>query len=116
MEIKTYKLKGSALDYAVAKCEWVQWVFETATTAEIVHDCHYSTRWIQGGPILDAHEITIDYRENETIARKWSDTLNNFVEARAAKKQGLLAAMRCYVAFHLGDTVDIPEELVNELD
>lgn len=131
MEVKTLKLDNAALAWAVALCERVETgITRTNKVCIDTHqdelppglasfdDCRWhiyrpESSWAQGGPIVDEQEITIDYRENETIARKWSDTLNNFIEARAGKKQGLLAAMRCYVAFKLGDSVEIPEELCN---
>lgn len=70
--------------------------------------------WGVGGPMLDREEITIDYRDNETQARKWSNKKNAFTTASAGKKQGLIAAMRCLVASRLGDEVDVPDELVNQ--
>lgn len=131
MEVKTLKLDNAALAWAVALCEQAKVGISSGKKVCIdthqdelplgiapFDDCRWhvyrpESSWAQGGPIVDDQEITIDYRGNETIARKWSDKLNNFIEARAGKKQGLLAAMRCYVAFKLGDTVDVPEELFN---
>ena len=71
-----------------------------------------SSNWMQGGPIIDENEITIDYREGQTLARIWCVEKQNFVEAYADKKQGLLAAMRCYVRFVVGDEIDVPDNLV----
>ncbi len=65
--------------------------------------------WSQGGPIADQEEISIDYRDNETQARKWMGM--DFIEARAGKRQGLIAAMRCRVLSKLGSTVQVPAEL-----
>lgn len=71
--------------------------------------CAFSTEWSQMGPIIDREEITIDYRDSETQARKW--TGDDFIHALAGKKRGLIAAARCYVASKLGETVEVPEEL-----
>lgn len=67
--------------------------------------------WDQGGPILDLEEVSIDYRDNETLARKWNGDKQDFVTMPAGKRQGLLAGMRCLVAFYLGDEVEIPDYL-----
>lgn len=119
MKVKTRELIGPALDWAVAKCE------ESRGLKLFVHpDFPYvgyemgrwcpTTDWGQGGPIIDDKEITIDYRDNETEARRWKPGEGDFVESRAGKKQGLLAAMRCYVASELGEEVEIPNDLIKE--
>lgn len=68
--MKTAELTGSALDWAVAKCEWVPWTFETATTAEIISDCHYSTDWAAAGPIIERERISIIRMEDGSIPDK----------------------------------------------
>ena len=117
-------LTGAALNWAVAKCEWVQWTFDTATTSEIVEDCHYSTNWAQGGPIIE-REVTKIFRN---VGGTWSAmilkdvpippedrgtslALTQRMQWNAAGPTPLIAAMRCYVASKLGDLIEIPEEL-----
>jgi hypothetical protein len=77
--------------------------------AQGVRPPRYTTDWSQGGPIID--------RENISLAGK--DPLHGCCAAMtqfATNKQegptNLIAAMRCYVASELGDTVEVPEELV----
>jgi hypothetical protein len=111
MLIKVSELRGAALHWTVAKCEG--FTKHAAASLVIMEAYSPSTNWAQGGPILDREEITIDYRDNETLAHKWSDELNDFIKAHAGKKQGLLAAMRCYVASKIGDTIEIPNELLD---
>jgi len=128
MKIKTSKLTGAALDWAVAKCEgrctdmlplWGEepdgesfWVLEGNT------ECMYSTNWNAGGPIIDRKKIRFD------------DLPDNGIRAFIRRPVGrsgmlimdcwdegitpLIAAMRCLVASTLGDEVEVPADLVNK--
>lgn len=104
MRVKTNELTGAALDWAVAKCEGVVYHGPAWTK--------YSTDWAQGGPIIEREGINLDnYAKNP----KWSAWTpapdRESGEAQAYGPTPLIAAMRCYVASKLGDTIDIPEEL-----
>jgi hypothetical protein len=69
----------------------------------------YSTNWAHGGPIIDRERIRLDPRESEWKAQGWYDEgFRDFFGPTA-----LIAAMRCYVTTKLGDTIDIPEELLS---
>jgi hypothetical protein len=122
--VETSELIGPALDWAVAKCEgWEDDRYmRSPYIRKNVHGrvigiqvpihreyrwFNPSTDWAQGGPIIE--------REIESLYE------HKPLECWAAKsKQGdlrygptpLIAAMRCYVASKLGDTVQIPRELV----
>jgi hypothetical protein len=111
MKIKTAELTGAALDWAVAKCEGVDRLFE----AYEVGRHHYSTDWAQGGPIIEREmrEFGFDL---------WSGTHIPHGQFAATYCRGaqdsyvygetpLIAAMRCYVASKLGDEFDVPDEL-----
>lgn len=113
MKIKTSELTGPALDWAVAKCEWVEWTFETATTAELIADCHYSTNWSQGGPIIEREKISLVLlpSPNYTPNKEWNYWMASVVVCGVTGPTALVAAMRCLVASRLGDEVDVPEEL-----
>jgi hypothetical protein len=111
MQIKTSELIGATLDWAVAKCEgFIEdcngWLYQ-ATLEEVENGSyHPSTNWSQGGPIIEREGIAV----REELKDFWT------AQARTGSRgQGgsspLVAAMRCYVASKLGDTVDIPEEL-----
>lgn len=103
MKIKTSELTGAALDWAVAKCEGVDGLFE----AYEVGRHHYSTYWAQGGPIIEREKIATDWSgENDWCASCDTNPTRIFSAATP-----LIAAMRCYVASKLGDTVEIPDEL-----
>ena len=66
----------------------------------------YSSDWACGGPILEREGISI-YR----MTSDWSAAYNPSVATQDGPTP-LIAAMRCYVASKLGDTVEVPEELV----
>ena len=64
----------------------------------------YSTDWAAGGPIKEKHQISTTY-------------CGGGVEAIFNGHYGqgpteLIAAMRCYVTSKLGDTVEVPEEML----
>ena len=90
--MRTSELVGTALDWAVAKCE-----------GEPVYS--YSTNWVFGGPII----------EREKLCLCWEPRLKEMEwEAGMYGGQGtgptpLIAAMRCYVASKLGDDVEVPD-------
>jgi len=104
--MKTNDLIGDQLDWAVAKCEGI--------TLGVVYYFQPSTNWAQSGPIIEREEISIT---NDAEGR-WIGAIDN-PEAggewdwrwNRVGPTPLIAAMRCYVASKLGDTVEIPEEL-----
>ena len=112
MKIKTSELTGTALDWAVAKCEVGEPVgsFLDGVVVHPDYNKFYpSTNWAQGGPIIERERITIisDYRE---IKDGWmAESYDS--EHQVFGPTPLIAAMRCYVASKLGDEVEIPEEL-----
>jgi len=97
MKIKTSELTDTALDWAVAKCEGVEF--------DLAPDGYYtfkpSTSWAIGGPIIEREGIGVFPLGNE---RGWAAGLQS-------GPTPLIAAMRCYVASRLGDEVDVPEGL-----
>ncbi len=99
MNIKTSELTGKALDWAVDKAEGRYCLYPYAP---------YSTDWSQGGPIIEREEIDVQ----SVGERYWRCKKSNGTHISGHGPTPLIAAMRCYVASKLGDTVDIPEELV----
>ena len=115
--MKTAELTGAALDWAVAKCEGVT---DWDSVDLVFRDddfCWYepSTNWAQGGPIIEREKIEF------WTADSYQDEYGKFTSIKSAKHPAsmqhyegptpLIAAMRCFVASKLGDTIDIPEEL-----
>ena len=107
MKIKTSELQGAALDWAVAKCERIEFTYEDHPHHEMFN-MHYSTDWAQGGSIIE-REIA---RVENLGGGNWAAYKNSESEThRLTGPTPLIAAMRCFVASKLGDTVEIPEEL-----
>ena len=77
-----------------------------------------STDWAQGGPILDRELTSVNRVSDLENEQKWSARKAVYlpeVGAKIAEQYGptpLSAICRCYVTSKLGDTVDIPEELL----
>ena len=102
--MKTAELTGTALDWAVAKCEGKEslggfWRPE------------YSTDWAQGGPIIEREGLTVVYSSPRNPPVTWfAETFDGrFTKAGPTP---LIAAMRCYVASKLGDITEVPQELL----
>jgi hypothetical protein len=103
MKIKTSDLTGAALDWAVGKAGgWHK-------------DYPYSTDWAFGGPIIEREKIDLIYDER---VPQWAAIYFYLPEGPEPDEYygptPLVAAMRCYVATKLGDTVSIPNELIEE--
>jgi hypothetical protein len=113
--MKTSELTGAALDWAVAKCEGFD--PETLNTKTgVVYSLRYgvytpSTNWAQGGPIIEREFIEFGVSKTDPI-RYAAKIYVNDKRIIAHGSTHLIAAMRCYVASKLGDTVDVPPELV----
>ena len=105
MKIKTNRVTGVELDWAVAKCEGYAagpsgsyWVNEDECV-----DFRPSTNWAQGGPIIEREGIAIYlYGDGE-----WQAVLEKEYEGPTP----LIASMRCYVASKLGEEVEVHDAL-----
>lgn len=116
MKIKTAELTGAALDWAVAKCEpddTLAIYFDEDTGEPLCYDdwkdnqeYKPSSDWSQGGPIIEREGVSIEYAAQP---EKWCACI--MADQEVYGPTPLIAAMRCYVASKLGDTVDVPEEL-----
>jgi hypothetical protein len=105
MLINTSTLIGPALDWAVAKAEGLA-VSEIATKWRNEHAPHaYSTDPALAYPIIEREKITTS-DALEAWAAGYNGTLSVFGPTL------LIAAMRCYVARKLGETIDIPDWLI----
>ena len=103
--MKTSELQGAALDWAVAKCEGIEFTYENHPHHEMF-DMHYSTDWSQGGPIIEREGLCLNY---DPFSKRWNCSTKVLDSYHA--ETPLIAAMRCYVASKLGEEVDVPEEL-----
>jgi hypothetical protein len=82
---------GDMIEYGIATWRWPP----------------VSTDWAQGGPIIERERITIEW---EGDPDSWCACI--MADQEVYGPTALIAAMRCYVASKMGDTIDIPEELI----
>lgn len=100
--IPTSVLTGAALDWAVAKANGID-------LDSWLGDYLPSTDWAQGGPIIEREEISTAQNAD---TKEWLAGIHGrYGVMRWPSPTPLIAAMRCYVAYKLGPTVDVPEEL-----
>lgn len=126
--VDSCSLLGAALDWAVAKAEGLEPV--------IVFDCEYNVgvdvRYPYGGyqipcprfstqggcsfHITEREKISVIYVEEDDPYPiedgPWAASVKG-LDYGATGPTALIAAMRCYVCLKLGDTIEIPDELVN---
>jgi len=111
--MKTAHLTGPALDWAVCEAESLNaFGFEvregklwTLCSDREYWKSDFSSNWAQGGPIIQRKKIGVSF-ESVELWEAWA-----YDGVTGTGPTPLVAAMRCYVASVLGDTVDIPEEL-----
>ena len=113
--MKTSKLSGVALDWAVAKSELVSG--HNYTLAIDIDMGKYrvnfggmypewSTDWKEGGEIIEDNGISI-WRFDDVTWKAQIDANSEAFEGPTP----LIAAMRCYVASKLGDDIEVPNDL-----
>ena len=124
-KIKTSELIGTALDWAVAKCEGHNPVLNMESHGSIWHGWYertpkpdpryrrlqaYSTDWAQAGPIIAREQISVDFDADPECGGPCAASTRDS-HCYWVGPTPLIAAMRCYVASRLGDEVEVPEEL-----
>jgi len=118
--VKTSELTGAALDWAAAKCEFdgaEDWD-GTLEGVDVVSDMNGesyrpSTDWAQGGPIIERECMDILCLAGSDDGWQ-ADKYLHTEKVEAFGPTPLIAAMRCYVASKLGDSVEVPEELLKD--
>ena len=115
MKVKTSELIGSALDWAVAKCEGFKYELYEHNRKKWENGPYRpqhwqpSTNWAQGGPIIEREELILDLNGKDGwVSIQLSDEGDGF---EGFGPTPLIAAMRCFVSSKLGEEVDIPKEL-----
>jgi hypothetical protein len=125
--MKTSELTGDALDWAVAKCEGIDYMKDDVRFRG-AYARKYSTDWAQGGAIIERESIFVLREQSGFKGRRlWAatsgaskaiglndDSVKLYRDAFYFGPAPLIAAMRCYVASRLGDEVELPEELDHE--
>ena len=113
--MKTYDLIGAALDWAVSKCEGIEWEQGDFFAREYGPGFKPSTDWAHGGPIIEREGMQLQMEDiGEWHATMWWDDGEGQREVVMQAATPLIAAMRCYVASKLGEEVDVPDELITK--
>lgn len=109
--MRTDKLTGPALDWAVAKALGLaaSWWHDY----KLGYPVSSSTDWRQGGPIIEREKINL---YTTPCPEPWKATITPDEDQphyyfRLYGPTPLIAAMRVYVARKLGDEIEIPKEL-----
>ena len=120
MKVKVSEATPVQINWMVAKCETLSGNakgFELRFGTPFLLDgywdeCRASTDWAQGGPIIERGGIAISPHDTLGWAAFQSHTaIDGVIYKDYFGPTPLIAAMRCYVASKLGDTVDVPDEL-----
>jgi hypothetical protein len=112
-EVKTVDLAGPALDWAIAQIESVEVAIAAPQygTGWRVYKPNFggkyspSTDWAFGGPLIQKYRIGLIYAFEEYEA------LIGMTDSQSDAAP-LLAVSRCIVAHVLGDSVQVPAELL----
>ena len=96
-QMNVIDLDGPTLDYWVAKTEGTleQWLAAGPARKK------YSSEWAHGGPIVEREKIAFSVRSGTWMAWCASDAAMKEYKGPNA----LVAAMRCYVATRIGETL-----------
>lgn len=131
IKVKTSELEGAALDWAVVEAlggvrdghridlpsgYWCVGLYSP------------SREWQQGGPLIDKYQLTLSSPKSSVhrnggpshgwgesgvwSACTWEKGVNGKRATGYHESSALAAAMRTIVKFELGDTVEVPKELV----
>jgi hypothetical protein len=70
-----------------------------------------STQWAEGGPILSRQRINREFNHNSGL---WQAFRGQGVMHTQQDSSELVAGMRCVVASHYGEEVEVPDELCQQ--
>lgn len=115
MQVNTKELNGVALDWAVAQAEGVALVDGCIFTKDPAEEqvlYSPSTDWAQGGPIIEREGMHVDClrQGSKAVWEAWPYATGT--KDIQVGHTPLIAAMRAFVAHKLGNTVEIPDELI----
>ena len=136
--IKVSEATSPALDWLVAKCEGIldpvhgepqprvvfysdQWdrYMRLNPPPQVYYSDRYepSTDWAQGGPIIEREHIAISWVVSNYlyVTGCWSAHIPQTNGKLLYAPTPLIAAMRCYCCSKLGDEVEVPDELIKEI-
>lgn len=116
--VKTSELNGNALDWAVAKavCDDVRINIKGFDAVEASwckgwHSWNPTDAWSQCGPLIDDYSIELTFNGSPENINYWCAYCYGHMRYETGSTP-IIAICRAIVAAELGDSVDVPEELV----
>lgn len=122
--VKTSELTGKALAWAVCFIR-LERLLEGRVIAARDHATFASRResfarpdrdWARGGPIIEIEKLDVWYRQEVVVPNHphlWAATYERgLIDSYVFGPTPLVAAMRCCVAKYLGETVTVPDEVM----
>ena len=123
--IKVSEATGPALAWLVATCQGYveQGVYGTPEFRDsevylrycdaVLNSCYSpTTDWAQAGPLLNQHKISRTIDHSGLWIAYAGYNLNDEQRHMQCDRSELVAGLRCLVALNLGDTVEVPDELL----
>lgn len=134
VEVKTCDLEGAALDWAVAMAEGEEVIVHGIGQYRYdvrggIHCCKYgctfgprsiteeveryepSDSWAQGGPLIEKHKLDIG-APMENVTGPWNANTEWGHPMGTPGPTPLVAACRAIVRAKLGETINVPAELI----
>jgi hypothetical protein len=120
IEVKTSDLAGPALDWAIAQIEGVEVAIAAPQygTGWRVYKPNFggkyspSTDWAVGGPLIDKYKLDLGAPMEADRFTTWSANTEWGHPHGHKGETALIAACRAIVAAKLGNTVQVPAELL----
>lgn len=111
IEMKTSDLEGAPLDWSVAKADG--WDFSKEFYRIMVQGYCPSTDWSQGGPLIEKHGIRVSKDIAPDMGGKdWRADVMGRYNGLPKATSPLIALCRAVVIHELGDTVQVPADLI----
>ena len=121
IEVKTSNLAGAALDWAVALAtgadeiqigeHGIVCIYDTPEGGCWTNMYQPASDWSQGGPLIEKHMVSLHCPQSTgDVWAGWVITEKG--EFCQAGDHALIAACRAIVAAKLGDTVQVPKDLM----
>ncbi|HHQ2709894.1 TPA: phage protein NinX family protein [Pseudomonas aeruginosa] len=115
VEVNTCDLEGAALNWAVAFAENEQGLNIVKRWRMVaLHNALYvpSSDWSQGGPLITKYLIEFAVEHARTICAYLCDENGMYISGCSYGDTYLIAACRAIVTAKLGETVNVPAELI----
>lgn len=135
VKVKTCELKGLALDWVVDTLQSPEplsihyhkdgsdlWIWVASGVPYPPGPPSYSSSWALTGPLIEREGIEIFCNLSKVQAARfanaqadWRACMNHSRGQHSYGTDPILAALRCYVAYKLGEKVQVPAETLKEV-